>query len=448
MAKRIFSALSILAALLAAGACTVHQTTAPSLTGPSEFALSVGVTASPDSISQDGGSQSSIHVSARDASGNPVARQAFRLDIEVNGAETDYGTLSGRTLVTGSDGVAVAIYTAPPPPPNGSTVAHCTTFSSVGALAGQCVRIVATPTGSDFAGSQTQSVEIRLMPVGIILPPGDLPVASFVVTPTPASLNVPVFFDASASCATPLSGGACNPSSGLSPTITQYSWSFGDGATASGRTASHTYTTTGTFTATLTVTNSSGLAAFASQGVTIGASALPSGDWVFSPAAPAVGDTVVFNGDGVQPIPGRTLVQFSWNFGDGATASGFLTTHAFTTAGAYNVVFSVLDDAGQKKVISKTVTVGTGSPTASFTFAATGGHAITADGSASVAAGSATIATYFWSWGDGGSTAASAAAVANHAYAAGLAGTTVTVTLTVTDSLGRAGSTSQTVTVP
>lgn len=39
-----------------------------------------------------------------------------------------------------------------------------------------------------------------------------------------------------------------------------YAWDFGDGATATGRTANHTYTTAGAYTATLTVTDARGLA--------------------------------------------------------------------------------------------------------------------------------------------------------------------------------------------
>ena len=70
--KAFLSAALALIAVALAG-CTVHQTTVPGLSGPSDLALSIRVTASPDSISQDGGSQSSIAVNAFDAH-----RQALR----------------------------------------------------------------------------------------------------------------------------------------------------------------------------------------------------------------------------------------------------------------------------------------------------------------------------------------------------------------------------------
>ena len=37
----------------------------------------------------------------------------------VGGVAQDYGTLSARSIVTNSDGVATAVYTAPPSPVNG-----------------------------------------------------------------------------------------------------------------------------------------------------------------------------------------------------------------------------------------------------------------------------------------------------------------------------------------
>src|SRR5207249_578864 len=133
MRTRTFFRYALLAVASAAVACTVHQQETPSITGPSEFALSVSVTALPDSILQDGGSQSSIRVTAHDANGQPKVGQSFRLDVLVDGSQVDFGTLSARTIVTGSDGTAFAVYTAPPAAPNGSTVSTCSTFNTPGA---------------------------------------------------------------------------------------------------------------------------------------------------------------------------------------------------------------------------------------------------------------------------------------------------------------------------
>ena len=55
-----FSFATLAVAALLGAACTVHQTEAAAVSGPSETALSVTITASPDSISQDGRSTSTI----------------------------------------------------------------------------------------------------------------------------------------------------------------------------------------------------------------------------------------------------------------------------------------------------------------------------------------------------------------------------------------------------
>ncbi|HEU0131929.1 MAG TPA: PKD domain-containing protein [Mycobacteriales bacterium] len=54
-----------------------------------------------------------------------------------------------------------------------------------------------------------------------------------------------------------------------------YAWSFGDGATGSGRTARHTYAKAGTYTVTLKVTDRNGASTTATRSVTVGATAPP-----------------------------------------------------------------------------------------------------------------------------------------------------------------------------
>jgi len=204
------------------------------------------------------------------------------------------------------------------------------------------------------------------------------------------------------------------------------------------------------FNVTLTVTNDRGISASTIQQVSVGASPAPSGDWVNSPVAPVVGETVIFNASTVQPAAGHRIVSYNWNFGDGTTGNGVLTTHVFTqartTPDAYRVVLSVVDEAGATTVLPHALEVGSGNPTARFTAsvqnAAT--HTMTFDGSNSTANGSATITQYDWAFGDG-TFASSSSPTVNHSY---LIAANYTVTLTVTDSIGRKGSTSNAVTVP
>jgi PKD repeat protein len=84
------------------------------------------------------------------------------------------------------------------------------------------------------------------------------PVASFTHSPTSPTSGSPVTFDGSAST---------DPSGA---TITSYSWKFGDGATATGATTSHTYSAAGSYRVTLTVTDSNGLTGTQTQTLTVG----------------------------------------------------------------------------------------------------------------------------------------------------------------------------------
>jgi PKD repeat protein len=433
MAKRTARRLALGAVLaLVSSACTVSSTNIPPLTGPSEFALSFALTATPDSISQDGSSQSSITVTARDVNAKSVPGVIFRLDMFVGNQSGDFGKLSGKTLVTGPDGRATAIYTAPPPPPSGSLVQTCSR------LPGTCVTISATPISTGFQNAVSQNVVIHLVPVGVILPPADTPTPSFVITPVPVSTSVATNFDGSASCAGSASGTApnlvCNPTNN---TIVSYSWGFGDGGAAMGRAVSHSYSAPGTFTVTLTVTNDGGRFATATQTITVAASVRPTPVFVFSPSNPVIGQVIQFNASASLAAPGRSLVSFVWNWADGATGSGQPTSHSYTLAGAYNVTLTVFDDAGQSATVTQTVTVGLGNPTAVLTVTKTGGFKVQADGSQSTASGTSSIVIYRFIWGDGTADDVGPASSAAHTYAAPvLPATTSTfsVTLRVTDN--------------
>ena len=113
----------------------------PSLTGPSELGTSCPSASSPDILTQDGGSQSLVTVSAFDSNGKPLRNLSLRSQIFVGGTAADFGTLSARSIVTGTDGQATLVYTAPAAP-GGPAVDSGTT-----------VNIAVTPIGTDFANS-------------------------------------------------------------------------------------------------------------------------------------------------------------------------------------------------------------------------------------------------------------------------------------------------------
>lgn len=429
----------ILAACYTAAACTVDHASAPPLTGPSELATSLSVTATPDTINQDGASRSTVIIAAHGASGQAMTGLSVRVDMAVDGVAQDFGTLSARNLVTGPDGRVSVIYTAPPAPPP--------------AAAGKInvVSIVASPVSNNAQGvvaAGGSSADIRLTPIGVILPPADAPTPAFVVSPTPVNLNVEAHFDASRSCpGAANASGACLTSS--SQSIVSYAWDYGDGDTAVGQIQTHIYKHLGSFTVRLTVTNDRSISASATQVVTVGASAGPTAAFVFSPTAPVVSQDVQFNAAQSTATAGHELTDYNWVFGDSTTGSGSLPTHKYTLAGSYAVTLTVTDDTGQKATMQQTVTVGTGNPSASFTIspsAPASGVAVIFDASATSAFGGATIQSYSWTFGEGGPP--SVGQVTSHTYT--VLGTTPvqrTVTLTVVDSLGRIGSTQAQVTI-
>lgn len=432
--KGLLSSAILIAAVAFAG-CTVHQTEAPGFSGPSDLALSMRVTALPDSISQDGGSQSSIQVTAFGPDGRPKSGLPLRMDMFVNGVGQDYGTLSARTLVTNSSGVATVVYTAPPAPTAGI-------FGTCQGLPGNCVEIVATPSGLGFESASPERVTIRLVPTGIILPPAALPTAAFTFSPQPAAAKSPLLFDASSS----------QVGTGASQ-IVSYNWTFGDGTSGTGKTVSHTYATPGSYTVMLVVTNDRTLSHSVSQAVTVAGGSAPTADFVFSPSAPVVNQSVNFDATQARAGAGHSIASYAWNFGDGSSKTGVTATHDFGSAGTFNVVLTVTDEAGQATSATKAVTVavgggsgGGGSTTASFVASPSApvvGQVVFFNASGSTAATGRTLTKYAWDFGDGTSFTGSTSSATHTFTTVG----TFTVGLVVTDDTGQTAKFAGNVTV-
>src|SRR5262245_39966782 len=100
----------VLALAAAATGCGLEDQAPPNLTGPSEFALSLTVSASADRLPRDGAAQSTITVIARNETGSPATNRRIRLSAS-GPANT---VLSASEVVTGSDGRASFSVTAPP----------------------------------------------------------------------------------------------------------------------------------------------------------------------------------------------------------------------------------------------------------------------------------------------------------------------------------------------
>ncbi|GAA3602893.1 PKD domain-containing protein [Agrococcus terreus] len=223
-------------------------------------------------------------------------------------------------------------------------------------------------------------------------------------------------------------------------TIASYAWSFGDGSTASGRTAAHDYASPGDYIVRLTVADDDGATATTTRTVT--ATAPPNQPPTATIGAPQVdGRSVSVSGAGSTDADG-TVTSYAWDFGDGATATGATATHEYATDGTRTITLVVTDDDGATATATRQVTVTAPvpnqAPTASFT---TGGSGMTATVDASGSSDpDGSIVAYAWQLGDG-STASGRTASRTYATPG-----TYVVTLTVTDDDGARATTTRSVT--
>jgi PKD domain-containing protein len=216
---------------------------------------------------------------------------------------------------------------------------------------------------------------------------------------------------------------ACSAVNGTTP----YSlyWNFGDGATSTLSSPSHSYTLPGNYAPTCVVADSAGVGVAPSFPLVVSPSLAVSAS--ASAAAVAPGTPVSFT---AHPANGSgTYTSYTWSFGPGVTASGVQVNHTFTAAQDSPITVAVSDSNGAMAsgsvvvdVSSIFVTVSTSSTTV------TSGGALTF--SAAASGGSGGPFNFTWTFGDG-----------SHGYGASVTHTysatgTVTPTLVVRDRLG------------
>ena len=281
-----------------------------------------------------------------------------------------YSTAGSKAVtltVTNSGGSNVATQTVIV----GTELAASFTFSPTSAVAGQSVQFTDTSTGSPTswawnfgdggtstvrnpshafttAGSKTVTLTVtnsggsnaatQTVTVGTAL------AASFTFSPTSAVAGQSVQFT--------------DTSTG-SPT--SWAWNFGDGGTSTVRNPSHTFATAGSKTVTLTVTNSTGSK---SASRTVPVLAALTASFTFSPASPAIGQSVQFTDASI-----GTPTNWQWNFGDGTTSVAQNPSHGFASAGSYTVTLTIMNSS-TSNTTSRAVVVGS-AVVASFSYSPT-----------------------------------------------------------------------------
>src|SRR5207247_90044 len=76
--------------------------------------------------------------------------------------------------------------------------------------------------------------------------------------------------------------------------------------------------------------------------------------FTYSPSNPSSGVPITFTAIASTGTPPYT---FTWNFGDGGSATGSQATHVYTTSGSFTVTLTTNDSRGQMAMTSNTITI-------------------------------------------------------------------------------------------
>lgn len=286
----------------------------------------------------------------------------------------------------------------------------------------------ATLTVTDNKGATGTATQV----ITVNRPPNVSPTPN--VTATPVTGNAPLLVQLS-------SGGSVDPDGA----IVGYSWNFGNGTTSTSPNPSAIYNTAGVYTAQLTVTDNDGATAVRSQIITVNpANVAPvpviASNLVTGPAPLSIS----VNGAGSSD-PDGSIVSYSWNFGNGQTATGPLASTTYTSQGSYQVRLTVVDNRGASRNTTITVVAGTTNvkPVAVLSALPTSGPAplLVQLGSAGSNDPDGSITSYAWDSGNG-QTATGTTTQFSYAVAG-----TYTVALTVTDNRGAKTTATETIVV-
>ena len=135
-------------------------------------------------------------------------------------------------------------------------------------------------------------------------------------------------------------------------TIVSYGWDFGDGATGTGATATHSYPMEGTYSIRLEVTDDCGGTSICHTAVHVSIN-LPPICHAGGPYSGEVGTPIAMSGASSSD-PDGLIVAYRWDFGDGHTAFGVMQHHSYTLSGTYTVTLTVVDDEAASSTCSTT----------------------------------------------------------------------------------------------
>ena len=208
-----------------------------------------------------------------------------------------------------------------------------------------------------------------------------------------------------------------------------WQWSFGDGNSSTSQNPANTYFVDGTYDVSLLVTDVNGCQDSLTKTDYIVLDH-PTAAFNSSQTSTCIGAEVHFVDQSTGHLP---ISSWFWTFGDGSPASTAQNpSHAYTTAGNYDVRLIITDIAGCQDTLEKTTFVQVYSdPIADFFYAPPQGCSpLTVSFNETATDGSAPIVAYAWDFGDGGTSV-----IGNPSYAFSNPGS-YTVTLEAIDQNG------------
>ena len=131
-----------------------------------------------------------------------------------------------------------------------------------------------------------------------------------------------------------------------------YSWNFGDGASGTGRTTTHTYTAVGNYSLILTAHDSASGSAVFTQAVRVVPILPLAASFTASPTIPDAGQTVTFT---ATALGGKNPYSYSWNLA-GNSKTGNPVSQSFES-GTHEISLVVTDSAGTSAISSESLVV-------------------------------------------------------------------------------------------
>ena len=149
--------------------------------------------------------------------------------------------------------------------------------------------------------------------------------------------------------------------SGNNPNGAKFLWDFGDSTGSSGKNVKHTYAEEGTYTVTLTVIDESSRIGVAKKEVDIlyrNQAPVASLEATYGGVGQQVKvNSIAFFDGGASSDPDGDVLEFEWDFGDGAKSTLLRPNHEYTSTGNYTVTLTVTDPSNESSTAETWVLV-------------------------------------------------------------------------------------------